>query len=211
MVISKLIIFFSQKKTKLTEETINNMLAWQHSGFNVWIGEPVTPEDADSLKFLARYLKKCPFSSKRIELVENNSKIRYCKFTENGTHHRDFDPLAFLAELSQHIPNKWEQTVRYFGIYSARTRGALKKKKSTLPLAVTLDKKDEDKPKPSSKWAACMKQVFELNPLNCPKCGGDMKIKSFVLKQTEINRLAKYHKIPAWRAPPKLFNTSQYN
>lgn len=202
-------LFAALKQEELiTDDTIKEMSAWQHSGFNVWIGEPVPPEDADSLQFLARYLKKCPFSSKRIKILENNSKIRYCKFTENGIRHRDFDPLTFLAELSQHIPNKWEQTVRYFGVYSARTRGALKKKSIPLPLAVTLEKRDEEKPKPSSKWAACIKQVFELNPLLCPKCGGDMKIKSFVLKHSEINRLAKHHKIPAWRAPPKLVNTN---
>ena len=56
-----------------------------------------------------------------------------------------------------------------------------------------------------------MKQIFELDPLLSPKCGGNMKIKAFVLKQSEINRLAIHHNIPAWRAPPKLFHTSQYN
>lgn len=188
------------------------MSAWQHSGFNIWVGHPVPPEDADSLKFLARYLKKCPFSNKRIELLEDAAKVRYCKFTENGAHHRDFDPLAFLAELAQHIPNKWEQTVRYFGCYSARTRGAQKKKKQPPPLAASLERiEPDDTPKPSSNWAACMKQIFELNPLLCPMCGGNMKIKSFFLKQNEISRLATHHKIPAWRAPPKLFNTNSFH
>ena len=35
-----------------------------------------------------------------------------------------FSPLEFLAELSQHIPDTYEQVIRYYGHYSARTRGA---------------------------------------------------------------------------------------
>jgi hypothetical protein len=27
-----------------------------------------------------------------------------------------FDPLEFLAELSSHLPNVWEQTTRYYGV-----------------------------------------------------------------------------------------------
>ena len=80
--------------------------------------------DADSLKFLARYLKKAPVSNQRLEFLEDLNTVRYIKYTDSGKEHKDFDPLHFLAEVSQHIPNKWEQTIRYMGIYSARTRGA---------------------------------------------------------------------------------------
>jgi len=34
-----------------------------------------------------------------------------------------FDALDFLAELTQHIPDKGEHLVRYFGWYSYRRRG----------------------------------------------------------------------------------------
>ena len=34
-----------------------------------------------------------------------------------------FDPLDFLAEVTQHIPNKGEHTVRYYGFYSNKSRG----------------------------------------------------------------------------------------
>ncbi len=34
-----------------------------------------------------------------------------------------FQPLDFLAELTQHIPNQGEHLVRYYGHYSNKTRG----------------------------------------------------------------------------------------
>jgi hypothetical protein len=34
-----------------------------------------------------------------------------------------FDPLDFLAEVTQHIPNRGEHQIRYYGWYSNKTRG----------------------------------------------------------------------------------------
>lgn len=189
------------KEELLDQDTVKSMLSWQHSGFNVWVGKPVKYSDADSLKFLARYLKKAPVSNQRIEFLEDLNTVRYIKYTDSGKEHKDFDPLHFLAEVSQHIPNKWEQTVRYMGICSARTRGAAKNTYSSINTAVTTD---IDKPKPSKTWAACMKQLFEFDPLLCPKCGDNLKIKSFITNNKEIKKITEHHKLPAWRAPPPI-------
>jgi len=39
-----------------------------------------------------------------------------------------FDPLDFLAEVTQHIPNKGEHQVRYYGWYSNKKRGMNEKR-----------------------------------------------------------------------------------
>ena len=31
-------------------------------------------------------------------------------------------------------------------------------------------------------WAALIKKVYEVDPLRCPECGGEMKIISFIEK-----------------------------
>ena len=62
----------------------------------------------------------------------------------------------------------------------------------------------EPPPVVSKRWAACMKKVFEIDPLGCPNCGGQMKIKSFITDSNEVERLAKNLGIVTWRAPPKL-------
>jgi hypothetical protein len=47
-----------------------------------------------------------------------------------------------------------------------------------------------------------MAQVFELDPLTCPKCGGAMHIKAFIKDSKEITRIANNLGIPPWRSPP---------
>ena len=48
-----------------------------------------------------------------------------------------------------------------------------------------------------------MKRVFEVDPLVCPKCGEQMKIKAFITDSKEISRLCNNLGIAPWRAPPK--------
>jgi hypothetical protein len=40
-----------------------------------------------------------------------------------------FDPLNFLAEILQHIPNKGEHQYRFYGWYSNKKRGLREKEK----------------------------------------------------------------------------------
>ena len=95
--------------------------------------------------------------------IDGDPIIRVNKITDDAdTKSRDFDPLSFLAEIAQHIPLQWEQTSRFFGLYSARTRGA---KRLSLDTPGPLPEQDPP-PKPSSYWAACMKQVYESTPLS---------------------------------------------
>ena len=38
----------------IDEETVISMKSWEHSGFSVYVSEPIEPDDTDSLHFLAR-------------------------------------------------------------------------------------------------------------------------------------------------------------
>jgi len=114
------------------QDTVDSMKSWENSlrrgsgqaGFHVFVGEPVAAEDSDARQFLARYLKKSPIALSRLELIDGESgqMVRVNKITDDDTQSRTLDPLQFLAELQQHIPDIREQTVRFLGCYSARTR-----------------------------------------------------------------------------------------
>ena len=114
------------------------------------------------------------------------------------------------------------RTNSIYGCYAARTRGKKRRlEKEALEQAKLLAKdtnkdfalpmppfRDEPKPKPSKTWAACMKRVFEVDPLVCPKCGNQMKIKAFIADSNEITRLCNNLGISPWRAPPD-FNSQK--
>jgi len=57
---------------------------------------------------------------------------------------------------------------------------------------------------PSLSWRECIKKVWEIDPLACPKCGGEMKIIGFITEAVIIRRVLEH--LGLWRgktpAPP---------
>jgi len=160
-------LFYSLKEAGLIDESlIENMSSWAHSGFSAWVGKGKSVvENRNDVLFLARYLKKCPVVLDNIRLIEGEEvRVAYSSFFSDGERWREFRALDFLAELSQHIPDKWEQTTRYYGVYSARSRGkaseleeALEPEEDAAVMAA-----DMDKLPPSRSWAMCIRKVFEI-------------------------------------------------
>ena len=62
----------------------------------------------------------------------------------------------------------------------------------------------EEKKKPSYTWAECMRRTYELSPLECPKCGGSMRIIAFLTNQHEIEKIMRSQGIAKAQAPPPI-------
>jgi hypothetical protein len=73
-----------------------------------------------------------------------------------------------LAEATQHIPNKGEHQIRYFGFYSNKKRGMQEKKMPKAELAPGMPEPDTPfRRKCRMTWAALIKAVYEVDPLKC--------------------------------------------
>lgn len=175
------------------------LLAQAHTGFSVWLGDPIAADDADGRRFLARYIDRPPLSHDRLSV--RHDTVRYhSDTTESWKGH----PLEFLARLSPHLPNKWEQCTRYFGHYSSRTRGKARRESSFgVVIEIPQDSSSDKKP-PNRSWARMIKQIFELDPLCCPRCGGAMHIRAFITDHQELSRLMNNLGIAQPRAPPAI-------
>jgi hypothetical protein len=189
----------------LDDNAVQSMKNWPHSGFNIFLGESIPASATAQRLFTARYLKKCPISNERLRVqdIDGQATVNYIAYRNGSKETRTFTPLKFLAELQQHIPNMWEQTTRFFGTYSARARGAARKHNTPI---IQLHA-PEPTSRPSPRWAALMKRVFEIEPLTCSKCGASMTIKAFITDQSEIQRLCNNRGIISWRAPPPIHYT----
>ena len=150
-----------------------------------------------SKKFVARYIERGPISLQKLSIQDDI--ITYS--TKNGIA-LEFDPLEFLALLSSHIPQKYESITRYYGHYSCKLRGKRAKLKALI--SDSIDPIPEPSTPPSRTWAACMKRVLELNPLECPKCKSDMRIVAFLNDTREINKIMQSIGIPAPEPPLKI-------
>ena len=105
-----------------------------------------------------------------------------------------YDPLDFLAEVTQHIPNKGEHQIRYFGWYSNKKRGMVEKaKKPIAPALPGMPEQDTTyRRKCRMTWAALIKCVYEVDPLKCPKCGGEMRIVAFIEEEKVIEKILRH-------------------
>jgi hypothetical protein len=58
-------------------------------------------------------------------------------------------------------------------------------------------------------WAACLRKIFEVDPVKCVKCGGEMKLVAVILDDGELDRILahqgwprEFPKTKGSRAPP---------
>ena len=92
-----------------------------------------------------------------------------------------FDPLDFLAEVTQHIPDPGEHLIRYYGFYSNKSQGLRTQGQAQAAPAAAPNSASAPSAKQARKrWAALLKQVYEVDPLLCPKCGAEMKVIAFI-------------------------------
>lgn len=91
-------------------------------------------------------------------------------------------------------------------------RGDRKKKQKKNPDQQIQVKKPEDESEFTREcrrnWARMIKRVYEVDPLLCPRCGGKMKIISFIEDVAVIKKILSH--LGLWevvprrkRAPPK--------
>ena len=220
---------------KIDQQTIDEMRVWPHSGFSVDNSVYLPPRDTAALERLAQYILRCPFSLARVVRLTDDGSVIYRAEQDHcsrfpgpasadlrGGPKRNFQifsALDFLAEVTQHIPNKGEHLVRYYGWYSHRQRGIRAKaqqpgESETVTIdhsALSSQQTQRSGPRPGSvsTWAMLIKRVYEVDPLECPQCGGQMKIVSFIERcQAEvIERILRHCGL--WVGPVRTLATAR--
>jgi hypothetical protein len=56
---------------RLSAEALERLLAWQHSGFSVHVGEAIEPTARKSLERLGRYIARAPIASSKVKPQED--------------------------------------------------------------------------------------------------------------------------------------------
>jgi len=197
---------------------------WKHTGFTADQSVYLPAGDKTGIERLVQYITRCPFSLSRLIKVTDTGQIVYkaekhaCRAfpDHNGDGiasgpKRNFQvlgPLDFIAEFTQHIPPKGSHLVRYYGFYSNKARGMRKKAEAQIvDPAVENEACDTPSPRCSRTWAMLIKRIYEVDPLACPKCGGVMKVVSFIKppQAKVIEKILKHCGLwqeSASRAPP---------
>jgi hypothetical protein len=99
-------------KGKITRELIAMLSTWRYSGFHVFCGNRISPDDETAMENLARYIIRASFSRERMQYLGQEGKVVYT--SKDGRTSKVFPALEWLANLCSHIPNRGEQMVRYY-------------------------------------------------------------------------------------------------
>jgi hypothetical protein len=89
------------------------------------------------------------------------------------------------------VPDKGEQMVRYYGFYSNVSRGKRKKQDQDGLISSILEPDGSSK-EHRKNWARLIRKIYQVDPLTCAKCGGRMKILSFIEDPEIIKKILKH-------------------
>jgi len=179
------VFYMLEKEGKINNVIIDNMMNWQHSGFNIYCELPVSPMDEEGVERLSQYIIRVPISQERIMYIPENAsengvaRVVYEGKKTSGTD-EIFSALDWLARLVTHIPNKSEQVVRYYGYYSNKSQGMWEKDNEEDKNAPDLVESDISLKAFRKNWARLIQKIYHVDALLCPKCGKHMKIAAFI-------------------------------
>ena len=187
----------------ITQERIDLLLSWHHSGFSVHNHTTVYPSDTEGLHRLACYLMRSPVNLSRLRYHPDSKLILYQpKSGQDLDDDGVVDPLEFLARVLIHIPQPNRHGVHFYGAYANRTRSTYQPEGTAAPSPATgavLPRRALSK-----RWAELIFRIYEVDPLTCTQCGAPMKILAFITEPTVIRKILAHlnQKLSRQRAPP---------
>ena len=215
----KAVLTFLCNNAGFDPKLAERMRLWQHSGFSVHNRIRVKANDAEGRKQLARYMIRNPFALEKMTYDKQTGMVIYhSKFHASLKRNYQLLPgTQWLKLLLAHIPDKYEHLVRYYGWYSNRARGERKSNEhSDSATTLHLDETPINR-KSRVNWARLIQKVYEVDPLECPKCSHTMRIIAVIDDTAVISRILKHlylwHPIPEQpdhpaRDPPWPANTT---
>jgi hypothetical protein len=190
----------------VSAQKVTELLSWKHSGFHIDGGEkPVAPGDTKGRQRLAEYLLRAPFSLQKIHWNPKTHTVLY-RSRRSWKTKRNFEVFKatdFLAAAIDHIPPRGQQTIRYYGVYSNKSRGM--PRPSTTPTDSASEKHPSPNPPlipPPPKvtaramrplWRDLILRVWGTDPLLCPDCKATLHPVDTFHRSGEIEFFLRLH------------------
>jgi len=211
---------------RLRADTLEKLLAWQHSGFSVYVGEVIESSAPDQLERLGRYITRAPVAMAWVHPQKDGRvKLLTPRDPKTGADSQMFDPLEWVHAVTTQIPDPYQHLVRYYGAYANRCRRLYRPSEEqeeagtegtpgSHPNEGSAGTQEQEAPTGTSSksarraWARLLRRIYEVDPLTCPKCQVEMKIVAVVTDPVVVDRILRHRtrrklESPfASRAPP---------
>jgi ribosomal protein S27E len=186
------------KEKLITLNLVRKILSWRHSGFNVH--SKVKAGSKEEAERIGKYMIRPPVSLERL-CFDEAGKVSY-RFDKHSPDREQLDYLELIARVTSHIPDKGQVMVRYYGLYANAHRGKMQKS-GRDGKSITMIEEDTRRV-PGKGWAQMIKKVYEIDPMICRECGGQMRVISFITEYSVVDKIINHLKLDftAARPPP---------
>jgi len=193
----------------LPGDDAHDMAHWEHSGgFSVDGSVRIAAADRAGRERLLRYCARPPFALDRLrELDPEHLLYASTKPGPGGTGPQILTPLQLLDRLAALVPPPRVHRHRYFGVLApnAPLRAAVT---ALAPAAAPTPLPDPPAAEPAHRraaryaWALLLARIYEVFPLVCARCGGEMRIIAFLTDPAAVRAILAHLGEPT--APPRI-------
>jgi len=184
-------------------------------GFDLHAGIVVRAGERERLERLCRYTLRPPIAQKRLRVdADGYVWIALRHPWADGTTHLRFEPVALLERLAALIPRPRINLVLYYGILAPRARwraavvASAGSEWSDVPAGVdpAVDEGDDSAGQPHRRgylWADLMRRTFGIDVLDCPGCGGRLRLLALIEHARVVERILRHLGRPTDRPVPR--------
>lgn len=121
----QMVIKYFLYKGLIIKSFAQTLLSWKNSGFSINNSFRIYGSENKKMDCLGQYLTRAPISLQKLEYIK--AKARVILHTKYNDYFKENPKLLkaeeFIALLVQHIPPARLHYIRYYGLYSSRSRG----------------------------------------------------------------------------------------
>ena len=142
----------------------------------------------EQLKYIGRYMRRPAIALHRIKSYDGEIVVfEYHDKTEGKMKEERISVEEFIARLIRQIPEEQFKTIRYYGVYSRRTKKISKKLVSAWQQRAKKWIVKVKKIIRRRKWSERIKEQTGKDPMICPECGNYYEYKGEVcLKEGKL-------------------------
>lgn len=200
-----------------------------YEGFDLHADVAIAANDRQGLEGLLRYGARPAVAAERLRMTaDGHVALELKRPYHDGTTYLLFPPLAFIERLAALVPRPHKNLIIYSGVlapnaklrskvvaYSAAEQpapaeGPRTRARPTATGPTASERRDRNYP-----WADLMRRTFGIDVLQCPHCGGRLKLLAAAMSPPAIRSIlaslglgTEAPELSPARAPPEYFDSA---
>lgn len=185
------------------------MRVWEHGGgFSLDAEVRIEGNDRAGLERLLRYCARPAFALERLRQIDADHLVyESIKPGPGGSVSLILSPMELLDRLAALIPPPRRHRHRYYGVLAPNSPQreavtALAAVETVAAIPKGTDGETRVCQAARYAWALLLARIYEVFPLQCPKCGGEMRIIAFIIEAHVVRKILTHLGEPT--SPPRM-------